>query len=117
MPSLHLPTLGRLLLCPLAFCTLAACNATPDAAPDTSTWPKHLSSGEAPRNTCNAEAARFLEQQPYAEDTLARALKASGADEARVLLRGQPITKEYMLGRVNVIVDDEQRTVLRVRCG
>ena len=117
MPRLHLPSLGRILLCPLVLCSLAACSATPDAAPDTSTWPKQLSSGEAPRNTCDAKAAKFLEQQPYAEDTLARALAASGADEARVLLQSQPITKEYMMGRVNVIVDDEQRTVLRVRCG
>ena len=113
MPALHFPSLGRLLLCPLAFCSLAACSATPD----TSTWPKHLTSGEAPRNTCDAQAAQFLEQQPYAADTLERALKAAGADEARVLLQSEPTTKEFQRGRLNVIVDDEQRTVLRVRCG
>ena len=113
MPSLHLPSLGRLLLCPLAFCSLAACSSTPD----TSTWPKQLTSGAEPRNTCDAKAAQFLEQQPYAADTLERALKAAGADDARVLLQSQPITKELQRGRLNVIVDDEQRTVLRVRCG
>ena len=113
MPFLHLPTLGRLLLCPLAFCSLAACSSTPD----TSTWPKQLTSGEAPRSMCDARAAKFLEQQPYAADTLERALKAAGADEARVLLQSEPTTKEYQMGRLNVIVDDEQRTVLRVRCG
>lgn len=117
MPSLHLTSLGRLLLWPLAFCSLAACSATPGAAPDTSTWPKQLSSGAEPRFQCNAQAAKFLEQQPYAADTLERALKAAGADEARVLLQSQPITKELQRGRLNVIVDDEQRTVLRVRCG
>ena len=113
MPSLHLPSLGRLLLYPLAFGTLAACSTTPD----TSTWPKQLTSGAEPRSMCNAQAAQFLEQQPYTQDTLERALKASGADEARVLLQSQPITKEYQAGRLNVIVDDAQRTVLRVSCG
>ena len=113
MPSLHLPSLGRLLLCPLALGTLAACSTTPD----TSSWPKQLTSGAEPRFQCDAQAAKFLEQQPYAADTLERALKAAGADEARVLLQSQPVTKEYQMGRLNVIVDDEQRTVLRVRCG
>lgn len=114
MPPLHLPSLGHLLLWPLAFGTLAACCNTPQTAVN---WPKHLTSGEAPRSVCDVEAARFLEQQPYAEDTLARALAAAGADEARVLLQSEPVTKEYQRGRLNVIVDDAQRTVLRVRCG
>ena len=113
MPFPHLPSLGRFLLYPLAFGTLAACSTTPD----TSAWPTHLTSGAAPRNTCDAQAAQFLEQQPSAQDTLERALRASGADEARVLLQSQPTTKEYQMGRINVIVDDAQRTVLRVRCG
>ena len=111
MPSL--PSLGRFLLWPLAFGTLAACSATPD----TSTWPKHITSGEAPRMQCDAKAAKFLEQQPYTEDTLARALAAAGADEARVLLNSQMMTKEFKRGRLNITVDDEQRTVLRVHCG
>ena len=66
---------------------------------------------------CDAQAAKFLEQPPYAQDTLERALNAAGADEARVLLQSEPTTKELKRGRLNVIVDDEQRTVLRVRCG
>ena len=117
MPRLHLPTLGRFLLYPLAFGALAACSATSGTTPDPSTWPKQLTSGEAPRSTCDAQAAEFLEQQPYAQDTLERALKAAGADEARVLLQSEPVTKEYQMGRLNVIVDDDMRTVLRVRCG
>lgn len=115
MPTMHLPFLGRLLFWPLAFSTLAACSAAPQST--AADWPKHLTSGAAPRSMCDAKAAKFLEQQPYDEHTLERALKAAGADEARVLLHSQPITKELKRGRLNVIVDDEQRTVLRVRCG
>ena len=114
MSRLHLPSLGRFLLWPLAFGTLSACCNTPQAAAD---WPKHLTSGAEPRFQCDAKAAQFLEQQPYAQDTLQRALAASGADEARVLLQSEPTTKELKRGRLNVIIDDGQRTVLRVRCG
>ena len=116
MPFLHLPALGRCaLLLPLAFASLAACSATPQTA--AADWPRHITSGEARRNTCDDKAAKFLEQQPYTQDTLQRALAAAGADEARVLLRGQFITEEYKFGRLSVLVDEDMRTVLHVFCG
>lgn len=115
MPFLHLSALGRCALLPLAFVPLVACSTTPQTA--AADWPRRITSGEARRNTCDDKAAKFLEQQPYAQDTLQRALAAAGADEVRLLLSSQITTLEYKYGRLSVVVDDDMRTVLRVHCG
>ena len=70
-----------------------------------------------PRHQCSAQAAKFLEGQPFTEDQPERARQAAGASEVRVLTQGQFITKEYKMGRLNITVDDNRRIVLRVHCG
>jgi len=73
-------------------------------------------SGQPPRNQCDARAAQFLVGQAFDADTLARALAAAGADRARMLRQDSFITKEYMPGRLNVVVDGGNR-IVRVHCG
>ena len=43
-------------------------------------------------------------------------LAAAGADTARMLRPDSMITKEYMMGRLNVVVDRDNR-IVRVDCG
>lgn len=85
------------------------------ATPQADTLPEHPDL--PPPARCTANAAKFLEGQPYTADLPERARQAAGAAEVRVLRQGDFITKDYMMERLNIIVDDEQRTVLRVRCG
>ncbi len=102
---------------PLAFgawLTLAACSgpgaaATPPAA-------DVARSGQPPANRCDAQAAQFLVGQSYGAATLEQARAAAGADEARLLRPDSRVTKEYKVGRLNVVVDEAQR-VSRVHCG
>ncbi len=75
-----------------------------------------LDSGKPPANQCNAPAAQFLVGQPYGASTLAQALAAAGADTVRLLHPDSMITKEYRMGRLNVVVDAANR-VVRVDCG
>ena len=77
---------------------------------------QQASSGQAPRHQCNAQPAQFLVGQPYSAGTLEQARAAAGADEARMLRPDSVITKELKLGRLNVVVDADQR-VSRVHCG
>ena len=98
---------------------LAGCSQTGDTASTPSTQasaPQRITSGQPPRGQCQAEAAQSLVGQPYGADTLARALAAAGADEARMLTPNSMITKEYLRGRLNVEVDAAGR-VAGVRCG
>jgi len=98
---------------PAAALLLAACATAQD---DPSAPPLSINSGQPPHNRCNAQAAQFLVGQPFGADTLARALAAAGADTARMLRTDSVITKEYMMGRLNVVVDANRR-VVRVHCG
>ena len=75
-----------------------------------------LDSGKPPANQCNAPAVQFLVGQPYGASTLAQALAAAGADTVRLLHPDSMITKEYRMGRLNVVVDAANR-VVRVDCG
>jgi len=54
--------------------------------------------------------------QPFGDDALARVQAAAGAREARFLRPDSVITKEFKVGRVNVVVDAHQR-IVRVYCG
>ena len=92
---------------------LAACAAAHD---EKSTPPLRIDSGQPPHNRCDAKAAQFLVGQPFGAQTLAQALAAAGADTARMLRPDSMITKEYMMGRLNVVVDRDNR-VVRVDCG
>ena len=105
-----------------AWLSLAACSsagappaATP-APPGTAADADLVRSGQPPANRCDAKAAQFLVGQPYTAATLAEARAAAGADEARLLRPGTVTTRDYKVGRLNVVVDEAQR-VLRVHCG
>ncbi|QWF16882.1 I78 family peptidase inhibitor [Lysobacter capsici] len=70
----------------------------------------------APR-TCNADAAKAALVGKTADTaTVERARTQAGGHTVRVLKPGQMITKEYMDGRVNVHVD-ENNVIVDVGCG
>lgn len=99
---------------------LSACAPAPGAAPQGSgadaLATSVATSSQPPRNRCNAQAAQFLVGQAYGAATLEQARAAADADEVRLLRPDSIVTKEYKLGRLNVVVDADQR-VSRVHCG
>jgi hypothetical protein len=95
---------------------LAACGGHGAAAQPAASALQVVGSGQPPRNQCNVQAAQLLVGQRFDADTLARALAAAGADTARMLRPDSLITKEYMPGRLNVVVDADSR-IVRVYCG
>jgi len=112
---MHFKKFSRWL--PAATLLLAACGGHGVAAHDAKPAPPlRADTGQPPRNRCDAQAAQFLVGQPFGADTLERALAAAGADTARMLRPDSMITKEYRVGRLNVVVDADNR-VIRVHCG
>ena len=81
-------------------------------APDT----PPVASGQPPRNRCDAQAAQSFVGQPFGATTLEQARAAASADEARMLQPDSMVTKEYKVGRLNVVVGADNR-VTRVHCG
>lgn len=65
---------------------------------------------------CNPEPARVLTGQPATPANVERARQLAGARVARVLKPGQMVTMEYMEGRLNIDVDDDNM-IIRLRCG
>ena len=58
---------------------------------------------------CDAsKASGAIGQLPQAE-VVEAARKAAGADVVRTLRHGQPITKEFRVGRLNLVLDAEGR--------
>ena len=110
---------------PLALCAvlgLGACSSPASdpqagAAPPPAPPPTQVSSGQAPRNQCAAEAAQQWVGQAYAPALLDEALRASGADVARVLRADSMITKEYQAGRLNLVLDASGQRIARAYCG
>ena len=104
-----------------SFLVLSACNSIGAPAPATAAPPApgdrvQLDSGQPPRNQCDAKAVQSLVGQPYGAGTLAQALAAAGADTVRMLRPDSMITKEYQVGRLNVVVDTAGR-IVGVNCG
>ena len=101
--------------------TLAACTGGPGAsAADAQAKPAaatRATTGQPPRNQCNAQAVQSLVGQPYGAGTLAQALAAAGADTVRMLRPDSMITKEYRVGRLNVVVDAATGRIVSVNCG
>lgn len=103
---------------------LGACSGTGAPAPASGMRaaavepPPVLGSGKPPRNQCHANTSQVqaLVGQPWDSQTLARVLAAAGADEARMLRPDSIVTKEYKVGRVNVVVGPDNR-VQSVNCG
>lgn len=117
-PMMTCPPALAMLLALAACHTSAPTASAPAAAPPAHGTPvTQVSSGQPPRNQCHAQAAQSLVGQPYeGAATLEKARAAAGADVARMLRPDSLITKEYMMGRVNVVVDAVNR-VSRVHCG
>ena len=97
---------------------LAACNgAAGTTQPGLAESGVQLERGtEPPRNHCDAEAAAAAVGTAWAPSLLGQIRVVAGADEARMLHEDSIITKEYKLGRVNVVVGADGR-VQRVYCG
>jgi hypothetical protein len=69
-----------------------------------------------PADDCNAQAGQYAVGS-RATPALLDELKAKArATVVRILREGQPVTREYRFGRLNVIVDQSQR-IVRVYCG
>lgn len=97
------------LVCAL---TLSACTGGAPAG----TRPQAASNPPPTEARCDAQPAQSLVGQVFDSDTLARVRAATGAQDARVLRPDSMITKEYKVGRVNVVVDAAQR-IVRIHCG
>jgi hypothetical protein len=106
-------TLGFLLVLAACAAAPAAPSAESAAQPSAAT---RVTSGQPPRNFCQAQPAQFLVGQAFDDRTLAQALAAAGADEARMLRPDSVVTKEYQVGRLNVVVEADNR-IVRVHCG
>jgi hypothetical protein len=103
------------LMMALSGCGAPAPGAAPQGSAAEAPATSVAASDPAPRNRCSAQAAQFLVGQPYGAATLEQARTAAGADEVRMLRPNSIVTKEYKLGRLNVVVDADQR-VVRVDC-
>jgi hypothetical protein len=67
--------------------------------------------GADPASPSHCDAARASDaigQLPLAE-VVEAARKAAGAEVVRTLRQGQPITKEFRVGRLNLVLDAEGR--------
>lgn len=102
----------RWLMAPGLVFALAACCSTGAAV---------LASDEtrptsATRASCNAEAAQRWVGLAFEPEVLEQARLAAGAETVRLLRPDSVITKEFRVGRLNVVIDPEGR-VARVHCG
>lgn len=68
------------------------------------------------RRTCNADAAAGHVGSQATPDAVAAAQRDAGASSARVLKPGQMVTMEYIEGRLNIDVDDNN-VITGIRCG
>ncbi|MCE7029072.1 I78 family peptidase inhibitor [Jiella avicenniae] len=66
--------------------------------------------------SCNASAASFVVGQLATSVASDQAKEATGAEEVRVLFPNQPITQEFVAGRLNLMTNAENR-ITGVRCG
>lgn len=65
---------------------------------------------------CEAGTAQFLVGQRYNRQTQRRAQDASGARMVRRLSPNQPTTREYLAGRLNIVVGPRGR-IQSLTCG
>lgn len=94
--------------------TLAACAG---ARPPADSGTEVARSGQPPRNQCHLEAAsRWVGKRYEGLKTLEAAREAAGADAARALRPDSVISKEYQMGRLNLVIDTQGR-VTAVHCG
>lgn len=95
------------LACALGL-SLGACATAPAPDGDAAATPSTAS--------CNADAAGSALGQQATSEVLEKARTDAGAQAVRTLKPNQVVTMEYLEGRLNVMVDDNN-VVTGVRCG
>lgn len=58
-----------------------------------------------PRQTCHADKAQWTLYSPGTDELLEKARVDSGAKTARFLKQNEPVTQEFMYGRLNLTLD------------
>lgn len=92
---------------------LSACAQAPTS--EAAVVPPQPVSDPATPARCDAgKASDALGQLPLAE-VVEAARKAAGADVVRTLRQGQPITKEFRVGRLNLVLDADG-TIASANC-
>ncbi|MGH8027659.1 MAG: I78 family peptidase inhibitor [Pseudoxanthomonas sp.] len=107
--ALSLPALGLLVL----GLALSACAQVP-AADNTASPPAPVADPTAPAHCDASKALDAIGQAPTPE-TQEQARTSAGAETVRVLRHDQPITKEYRVGRLNLVLDAEGR-IASINC-
>jgi hypothetical protein len=77
--------------------------------------PQPVTDPASPSHCDAAKASEAIGQLPLAE-VLEAARQAAGAEVVRTLRQGQPITKEFRVGRLNLVLDAEGR-IASASCG
>lgn len=85
--------------------SLAACAQT---SPPMAVAPAPVADPTSPAHCDPSKATQAIGQLPGAE-LQEQARVAAGAEVVRVLRQDQPITKEYRVGRLNLVLDAEGR--------
>jgi hypothetical protein len=91
-----------------------ACGGTPQVASPTGVSPD-LSQPDA-QSRCDASRVTWAIGQEPTDELLQRARTAAGADVARFLRHDQPVTREFLAGRLNLTLN-ERGVVGAVSCG
>ena len=99
---------GLVLILPLSAC------AQIPAPADTSAQPTPVADAAASVHCDAGQAADAIGQLPTPE-TQERARTSAGAEVVRVLRHNQPITKEFRVGRLNLLLDAEGR-IASINC-
>ncbi|MBL0419550.1 peptidase inhibitor I78 [Ramlibacter sp. AW1] len=97
-----------------AACVLLQACAQPAAVPAAEPASKNMA--EPSTNACDRSAAGFAIGQEALPSLLETARRQSGAETARFLTHDQVVTREYRVGRLNLLLDASGR-VVEVSCG
>jgi hypothetical protein len=93
---------------------LSACAQTPTSEA-AAVPPRPVTDPVSPSHCDAGKASAAIGQLPLAE-VLETARLAAGAEVVRTLRQGQPITKEFRVGRLNLVLDAEGR-IASANCG
>ena len=103
-----------LVLAPTLALALSACAQIP--APDSTASPPPAPAVDATSSAhCDAGKAMEAVGQLPSPETQERARTDAGAEIVRVLRHNQPITKEFRMGRLNLVLDAEGK-IASVNC-
>lgn len=105
-PILLVPVLALAL-------ALSACAQVP--APDSTASPSTPVVDASSSAHCDASKATDAVGQQPSPETQERARAEAGAETVRVLRHDQPITKEFRMGRLNLVLDAEGK-IASVNC-